>query len=110
MRSPTTYTWGTYLDGSGTPIELKFKDYYPLFVYSADFANPDQKAFNQSIGQGNTINNLTAYYPGAEFVEYHFTGFDPQLEGKDWQSLRLVFLIQNGKYYLIGIVHDQWTI
>ena len=110
MRSPTTYTWGTYLDGSGTPIELKFKDYYPLFVYSADFANPDQKAFNQSIGQGNTINNLTAYYPGAEFVEYHFTGFDPQLEGKDWQSLRLVFLIQNGKYYLLGIVHDQWTI
>jgi len=109
MRSPATYTWGTYLNGSGTPIELKIKDYYPLFVYSADFANPDQLAVNQSIGQGNTINNLTEYYPGAEFVEYHFTGFDSQYEGKDWQSLRLVFLNQDGKLYLIGIVHAQWT-
>jgi penicillin-binding protein 1C len=109
MRNQTTYTWGTYLNGTGTPIELKFKDYYPTFVYSADFANPDQKAYNQSIGQGNTINNLTEYYLEAEYVEYHFTGFDPQYEGKDWQSLRLVFLKQNGIFYLLGIVHDQWT-
>lgn len=110
MRSPTNYIWGTYLDGTGTPIELRFRDYYPLFVYSADFADPDQLAYNQSIGQGNTINNLTEYYPGAEFVEYHFTGFNPQYAGMDWQSLRLVFIKQSGTYYLIGIVHDQWTI
>jgi hypothetical protein len=28
----------------------------------------------------------------------------------DWRSLRLVFEEQGGSWYLVGIVHDQWTI
>jgi hypothetical protein len=28
----------------------------------------------------------------------------------DWQSLRLVFEETAGNWYLVGIVHDQWTI
>jgi len=103
------YVWGAY-DGTGEPIELTFDAYFDQFVYSSDFANPEQVGVNERIGQGNSINNLAAFYPGGFFVEYHFSGFDAQYEGMDWQSLRLVFLQEGEDWYLAGIVHDQWTI
>lgn len=109
LDDPQIHNWGIY-DGSGLPIDLAFSDYYAQFVYSADFANADQVAYNQFIGTGNMINNLTDFYPGAEFVEYHFKGFDKQYKGLDWQSLLLVFSYEGGTYYLVGIVHAQWTI
>jgi hypothetical protein len=28
----------------------------------------------------------------------------------DWVSLRLVFLQEDGTWFLVGVVHDQWTI
>jgi (p)ppGpp synthase/HD superfamily hydrolase len=28
----------------------------------------------------------------------------------DWRSLRLVFEKKNDIWYLVGIIHDQWTI
>jgi hypothetical protein len=43
-------------------------------------------------------------------VEYHFSGFDKKFEGMDWASLKLVFENSNNEWYLVGIVHDQWTI
>jgi len=43
-------------------------------------------------------------------VEYHFPGIDPQYGGLDWRSLRLVFQQSGGEWYLVGIIHDQWTI
>lgn len=103
------YLWGTF-DGTGDPIELTFDEYYERFVYSADFANPEQMAVNQELGFGNTINNLVDFYPGSSFVEYHFSGFDEQYGGMDWVSLRLVFTQEEGTWFLVGIVHDQWTI
>lgn len=109
MSDATVYKWGHY-DGTGDPIELTFSEYYAKFIYSSDFANPEQVAYNAFIGTGNSINNLMEFYPGAEFVEYHFSGFDAQYGGMDWQSLRLVFSHEGGQYYLIGIVHAQWTI
>lgn len=105
----TVYHWGIF-DGSGFPIDLTFNEYYAKFIYSADFAKPEQIAYNAFIGSGNSINNLEEFYPGAEFVEYHFSGFEEQYGGMDWQSLRLVFSHEGGQYYLIGIVHAQWTI
>ena len=103
------YMWGFY-DGIGDPIALTFSEYYQLFVYNAEYINAEQIGYNQQIGQGNSMNNITEYYPGAEFVEYHFSGFDPQYGGMDWQSLRLVFIKEKGQYFLVGIVHAQWTI
>ena len=105
----TIYHWGVY-DGSGEPIDLSFRAYFERFVYDVDFARPDVVGFDQTVGQGNTINNIAEVYPEAIVVEYHFEGFDPQYAGMDWRSLRLV-LEQNGDtWYLVGIVHDEWTI
>lgn len=103
------YTWGSY-DGSGDPIDLNFSDYYNLYIYDEDFINPHMIGNNVAIGTGNMINNISTEYPNGQFIEFHFTGFDPQYEGMDWSSLRLVFEDVNGTPYLVGIVHGQWTI
>jgi len=109
MQDPTVYLWGAY-DGIGSPIELTYADYAAQFVYNADFLNAPERSLDERIGQGNTIDNIAQVYPQAHVVEYHFPGFDPQFEGMDWQSLRLVFVEWQGQWYLVAIVHDQWTI
>ncbi len=109
LQSSQIYTWGVY-DGIGDPIELSFKDYLDMFIYDVDFANPHMIGNNVEIGTGNSINNVSQAYPNAAFIEFHFTGFDPQFAGIDWRSLRLVFEDVSGTWYLVGIVHDQWTI
>lgn len=103
------YTWGSY-DGSGDPIDLNFSDYYDKYIYDEDFINPNIIGNNVAIGKGNMINNIATAYPNTKFVEFHFTGFDPQYEGIDWKSLRLVFEDVGGTWYLVGIIHGQWTI
>jgi uncharacterized protein YraI len=105
----TVYHWGRF-DGSGEPINLTFEAYYERFIYDADFARPDAVGYNEIIGRGNTINNIAEVYPHAIPIEYHFEGFDPEFAGFDWRSLRLVLEEKEGAWYLVGIVHDEWTI
>ncbi len=109
LTDTNTHLWGAY-DGTGDPIQLTPQDYFDKFVYDVDFASPNLIGNNVIIGTGNTSNNITQAYPAASFVEFHFTGFDPQYSGMDWKSLRLVFEQTGGIWYLVGIVHDQWTI
>ena len=103
------YNWGAF-DGSGDPIDLTFSDYYDRFIYDQDFADPHMIGNNIVIGTGNTLINIDQAYPDGSFVEFHFTGFDAQYLGMDWKSLRLVFEDVNGSWFLVGIVHDEWTI
>lgn len=107
--STKVYTWGHY-DGSGEPIDLNFDDYYDRFIFDEDFSNPQIIGNNVRIGQGNTLHNIGEVYPDGRFVELHFPEIDPQYEGMDWRSLRLVFEKVDGDWYLVGIVHDEWTI
>lgn len=109
MNDAQVYTWGSY-DGSGEPINLNFENYFDEFIYDEAYNNPNVIGNNVSVAQGNIINNIADAYPNGEFVDFHFTGFDPQAEGLDWSSLKLVFEEDNGTWYLVGIVHDQWTI
>jgi hypothetical protein len=101
--------WG-YFDGTGDPIELTFDEYYERFLFSADFSNPEAMAVNEVLGFGNSINNIADFYPGSSFVEYHFSGFVEDFGGMDWVSLRLVFVEEDGVWYLVGMVNDRWTI
>jgi len=105
----TLYHWG-YYDGSGEPIRLKFSDYYKKFIYDVDFLNAEQVGYNKTLGHGNSLNNSFEVYKNSIIVEYYFSGFDPQYGGMDWRSLRLVFEKKNDVWYLVGIIHDQWTI
>lgn len=103
------YMWGHY-DGSGEPIELNFNDYYERFIYDADFANPQVIGNDVAVSYGNAIDNTKEIYPNSHFIELHFKGLDPKYEGMDWRSLKLVFEQEDGKWYLVAIVHGEWTI
>lgn len=101
--------WGVH-EGSGEPISLSFSDYYKKFIYNNDFSNATQVVYNTNIINSNTRNNMREVYPDAIIVEYHFPGFEPHLEGDDWSSLRLVFESFEKEWYLVGVIHAQWSV
>ena len=106
---PTVYHWGVF-DGTGEPIEMTFAQDTDRVIYDADFYLPSAVGYNETIGRGNTINNVAEVYPQAVTVEYHLEGSDPAFGGLDWRSLRLVFEPVGDTWYLVGVVHDEWTI
>ena len=53
---------------------------------------------------------LSARDPDAVMVEFHYPGFDAAYGGMDWRSLRLFLEQKDGTWYVVGIVHGQWTI
>lgn len=105
----TVYNWGSY-DGSGDPIELTFKQYYDKFVYDKDFIEAETVGVDEIKGEGNTIVNIEDVFPNSYVMDYYFSGFDPQYNGMDWESLILVLEELNGAWYVSAIVHSQWTI
>jgi hypothetical protein len=104
-----TYHWGAQ-DGSGDPIRLTFSAYFQKYIYDADFAAAPEVAYNRLVRTGNAKSNLAEVYPGCRFVEYHIPQRNPEFEGMDWRSLRLIFQKSGDGWFLTGIVHDQWTI
>jgi len=89
---------------------MTLNDYMQKFVYDVDFVKPEKQSVNKSIGGGNSLDNLELIYKNCDFTESYFSGFEEKYGGMDWRSLRLVFKKRNGKFFLVGIVHDKWTI
>jgi len=109
VSSEDNYIWGRY-DGTGNPIVLDFPTYHQEFIYDANYFRPEMVGFNIEISSGNAINNIIDIYPGGVMIEYYFSGFDPQYGGMDWRSLRLVFIQDNQTWFLVAIIHGEWTI
>ncbi|MCQ6560462.1 hypothetical protein [Paenibacillus mendelii] len=97
--------------GSGEIIEMPYAEYRKRFVYDADFLEDAKLAANKVLGEGTTLDNLHEVYPkeSHDFVEYYVDGIDPDVDGMDWRSLRLVFEKIGNDHALAGIIHDQWT-
>ncbi|HYF94322.1 MAG TPA: hypothetical protein VD969_19050 [Symbiobacteriaceae bacterium] len=53
--------------------------------------------------------NWRAAYPDGFMVEFHFPGFEAKYGGMDWRSLRLVYERLGNAWFLVGIIHGQWT-
>lgn len=103
------YLWGNY-DGTGDPISLTPSQYYDRFIYSKDFMNAKEVGYNEVLSYGNMLENQFEVYNNAIIVEYYFPGINPDYGGIDWESLRLVFEQYEDCWYLVGIIHNQWTI
>ncbi|QOR67053.1 hypothetical protein IM538_02450 [Cytobacillus suaedae] len=102
------YEWGLH-DGSGEPIGLTPSEYYEKFIYTHDYLTVDP-IIGEVQQRGNAINNIMEVFPKATVVEFHVEGTGEN-SGMDWGSLNLVFQEDdNGVFYLVAIVHDQWTI
>lgn len=109
LKGNEPLNWGSY-DGTGDPISLTPEAYLQRFVYDQAYIEPHLIGHNQIVSTGNTIVNIDTAYPGATFVEFHFKGFDPQYQGMDWRSLILVLKEASGLWYVVGILHSEWTI
>lgn len=101
--------WGHH-DGSGEPIRLTFREYFERFVYDRPYLAEGEVAVDARQGRGNTLDDAAEVWPEARIVEYHVPGTDPRYGGMDWRSLRLVLEQEGQRWYLVGIVHDEWTI
>ena len=102
-------TWGSY-DGTGEPIKLSVPAYLKKFVYSADYLNAEAVGYDQIVKKGNSAVNLETIFPNHHFIDYHFSGFVQKNQGMDWTSLKLVFEKVDSQYFLVAIIHDQWTV
>lgn len=107
LPTKTLFTWGTK-DGSGDPYKATINDYLGKWVFSGDFTT-SQYSLNKFIGGGNSLNNLEKIYSKKDFTENYIKGTEKNGE-MDWKTVRFVFEEFQGKYYLIAVVNDQWTI
>jgi hypothetical protein len=109
FTDPTKRTWGI-TDGKGDPIILTFADYTGTYIYARDFASSSQTAFNKTIGAGNTIDNTADVYPNAILFEAYDPGPDPSMKDFQWQCVRLLFERSGDRWFLVSVVHGEWTI
>ena len=101
------YHWG-YYDGSGDSIIMSFDDYYHSFVYCANFLAVLDTAINRPVHSGNSLNNFSDEFPDAKYVDFHVNGTE-EYGFLDWRVLRLGFQRYENRWYLIAIIHDEWT-
>lgn len=110
-----TYTWGVE-DGSDEPMVKTVDDF--MVRFQKDFENPTRDGWNERVtGYGikeqtqkavKVIEGGESLYAESEFVEYFFEG-DSELEF-DWNSYIFIFELYEGKYYLVGVLHNYWLI
>jgi hypothetical protein len=80
------------------PMEVDFRNALDIFTGE------------QIQNRGNTSIQFEQLFPGADVIEYHFSGFNAEYAGMDWKSLYLVFDTTPEKTSLRAIVHGQRTI
>lgn len=100
------YTWGTTVD-SGEPIQLTARQYFESYVYDRDYANAPVIGFNTIVRTGNALENVTAAFPDAQFVDLCFP--PASAEGTDWSILRMVFEDSGGTLKLTALIHSAYT-
>jgi len=105
-----TYMWG-FTDGKGDPMDWNFERYHGRYVYNKDYSKASPVLFDNypTNPRGNKNDNTKAFYPQGRTVEYHLPSSDPNTT-LDWAGLRLVFEDVSGTWYLVGVIHDEWTI
>ena len=108
-QDQTVYTWG-FEDGRGDPIQMTVMQYFERYVYNRDYTQAPEIGVDRIITGGNALENLAEAYPGCRFVDFSFPSADPVNDGMDWSSLKLVFQPAETRWYLVGVVHGEWTI
>lgn len=108
FANPQRYLWG-HTDGQGAPMEWTFEEFYTRQLWDRDYSKATMIAIDTRQQNGNTIDNSRQAYPNAHVVEYHLPSTDPNTS-LDWGSLRIVLEDKGGTWYVVGLIHDEWTI
>lgn len=106
----TIYTWG-FADGTGDPIQMTPSQYCDRYIMDRDFLNQSTISVDNDRARGNTNNNAAAVYPQGTRVEYYIAPSPAEGVAEfDWAALRLVFEQSGGSWFLVAVIHDEWTI
>lgn len=108
FKDKKKYNWGVDVT-SLEPINKTFNEYCQEFIYDRDYASVKDIGYNRVVRETDMVSNISEYYPDAIVIEYYFSGSVAQ-ESSDWTRLRLVFEEFSDEWFLIGVVHEQWTI
>jgi hypothetical protein len=108
-NSSKSRNWGDEY-GSEEPIKCNTEAYFKRYVYDVDFLSAKTPLCNDLTPSGSSIPNVKDIYKGCDFVEFHLEGTNPKFEGMDWRTLFVVMKKNtDGKYQLVGLVHNEWT-
>lgn len=108
-QDETRYLWG-YEDGRGEPIQMTIREFLQEFIFSADYTQAPAVGVDEVVMSGNSLENLQEAYPDCRFVDLCYPELDPAYGGLDWCSLKMVFAPTQSGWYLVGLIHSQWTI
>jgi hypothetical protein len=104
-----SYIWG-FADGTGDPINMTPSQYCREYIMNRDFLKPSSINVNNDQAAGNTRNNAALVYPNGTRVEYYI---EPSIRDGvpelDWAALRLVFEKSGDSWFLVAVIHDEWT-
>lgn len=107
LPSKTIFMWGSR-DGSGEVYKATIKTYFKDWVFKKDFTRSEY-SFDKFQAGGNSLNNLKEIYPNSNFTENYISGTE-KYGGMDWNTLRFVFEQFEGKFYIVAVINDEWTI
>ena len=105
----TRYLWG-YSDGRGEPIQMTILEFLEEYIFSVDYTQATSVGVDQVVMTGNSLENVRDAYPDCRFVDLCYPSLDPAYSGLDWCSLKMVFAPTQSGWYLVGLIHSQWTI
>jgi len=105
--SKIIFTWGSR-DGSGEIYKSTLKSYLKDWVFKKDFTKSEYSP-DKFLAGGNSLNNLKEIYPNSDFTENYISGTE-KYGGMDWNTLRFVFEEFKGKFYMVAVINDEWTI
>lgn len=108
-QDQTAYIWGLE-DGRGLPIQMTAAQYLNRYVWDADYTRAPEIGIDRIITGGNALENVAEAYEGCRFVDFCHPSADPVNDGLDWSSLKLVFQAGDRGWYLVGVVHGEWTV
>lgn len=108
FSNPQRYLWG-FTDGQGAPMDWTFEEFYTRQLWDRDYSKATMVAVNTRQQSGNSLDNSAQAYPNGQVVEYHLPSTDPNTS-LDWGSLRIVLEEKAGTWYVVGLIHDEWTI
>jgi hypothetical protein len=100
--------WGRY-DPRDEDIHHTVDGYLKEFVTDKAYLSEGTWAYNETIGNSTVSNNLAEIYPNAKFVEAHWVTKNEEMAPFEWGSVRMVFEQVDGKWFLVGVVHDAWN-
>jgi len=100
----TGYIWGAD-PVTGAVLELPAGQFFSRHMYDFDYASASVACVNAVAKQGNALENVSAVFPDAIFVDLHNPGHEEQ-----WSTLRLVFEPDEGELRLVALIHSAYSV